>query len=128
MKNESQTLNRIAEAVATFITIAAFVSATLVIVAFVYQLAAEMIPDAQLFTDVAFFTLALAFALGVSERASKSEAILIQKMVEIDEENDRRDDATSTHIELVYQDVCWLVRREQEREVEQHKSPEFKML
>lgn len=65
-------------------------------------------PDAELTTWLLVGALQLAIVLTVHVRADRIE----KKMIEIDEENDQRDNNMRTHIELVYQDVRWLVHRE----------------
>lgn len=66
-------------------------------------------------SETTFWLLAVAaqlsIALTIHARASEIE----KKMVEIDAANDERDNHMRNHVELVYQDVRWLVGRELSR-------------
>lgn len=81
-----------------------------IIILFVVSVPGDIDPD-DFSTWILFAALQLAIALLVSVRTNKIEAL----MLKIDAENDRRDNATSKHIEVVLQDVQWLVRKELER-------------
>lgn len=107
MKINQEFFNRVGEAVAAFLVVCAFVIGGLFLVAIAYRAVESAIPDAQLFVDVAFFTMAFAFSFGALQKIDALE----KKMIEIDEENDRRDDANFHHVEVCLQDVQWLVKK-----------------
>lgn len=79
-------------------------------VIFIVTLFVVSFPPPDTLTAMAALQLA---TLGLIQvRASEID----QKMVEIDRENDRRDDQMSRHIEVAIQDIHWLVRRELARD------------